>query len=210
MKIGQSAMGTPPPGHHLAIPNRLYTASAPVRRDIGPLVCHMSSPQCYLTSDTHCQFVLHIDLERFQFGILVLKQNKTKQTHMYFKYFKFKFSNLNLNYSDILKLKLKDKPPFSSHYMSPRFWLFHIQGTYKSLYLIHLLYYVNVFQIWQDALLLFYVYDCLLGVLSWMRTSAQSTRKESNWGKNLKIFQLFLPWPSQISNMQNPGFISRK
>lgn len=64
---------------------------------------------------------------------------------MYFKCFKFKFSNLNLNYSNILKLK--DKPPFSSHYMSPRFWLFHIQGTYKSLYLISLLYYVNVFQI---------------------------------------------------------------
>lgn len=50
MKIGQSATGTPPPGHHLAIPNRLYTASAPVRRDISPLVCHMFSPQCYLTS----------------------------------------------------------------------------------------------------------------------------------------------------------------
>lgn len=92
MKIGQSATGTLPPGHHLAIPNRLHTASAPVRRDISPLVCHMFSPQCYLTSDTHCQFVLHTGLERFQFGMLVLSQ-KTKQTHKYFKYFKI-FKNL--------------------------------------------------------------------------------------------------------------------
>lgn len=81
MKIGQSATGTPPPGHHLAIPNRLYIASAPVKRDISLLVCHMFSPQCYLTSGTHCQFVLHTGLERFQFGILVLSHTHKKKTN---------------------------------------------------------------------------------------------------------------------------------
>lgn len=57
---------------------------------------------------------------------------------MYFKYFKIKIS---------FSKRKEEKPPFPSHYISPRFWLFHIQGTFKSLYLIHLLYYVNVFKI---------------------------------------------------------------
>lgn len=124
--------------------------------------------------------LLHTALERFQSRILVLNilqktKHKHTQTHMYFKCFKIKIS-----FSIEEK---KRKHPFLYHYMSPRFWIFQKQGTFKSLYLIYLLYYLNVFKVWHDAMILLYAQCCLLGVWHCLGTFAQFTRKGSDWGK---------------------------